>query len=216
MPLFTDPLEKIDAASVKEYARQRGADHITDADVEKALQKVMELAKPQASCQQCFYDTTSHMVLCDQPFTLNSPTVSQRLDEAPISLMYAVTLGEAIEKEVDSLFMQKEITQGLILDSALAVATAQYTKQLINMLNEAGESKGYKAVWVLNPGTGDWPAGQMSNLAKAVHAEQIGVSLLPSGMLMPRKTVTGIIGLQYSGAGCTGTCSSCAFGGTCG
>lgn len=216
MPTFNDPLQTLDAAQVKDYASQRGATDLTEEMVQEACQKVMDLAKPQGICQQGFYDTTSHMVLCDMPFTLNSPTVRQRMDEAPIALMYAVSLGEDIEKEVDSLFMNKEITKGLALDSALAVATATYTKQLVDTLNEAGAGKGYKAAWVLNPGTGDWPAGQMSDIAKAVHAEKIGVSLLPSGMLMPRKTVTGIIGLQYAGAGCSGTCSSCAFGGLCG
>ena len=197
MPTFTDPLREIDAASVKEYALQRGAAELSDDFVHEACQRVMDLAKPQATCQQCFYDSTSHMVLCDSPFTINSPTVCQRIEDSAIVLMYAVTLGEALEKEVDALFMNKEITRGLALDSALAVATAGYTKQLVDMLDEAGADKGYKAAWLMNPGTGDWPSGQMANIAQAVHAEQIGVSLLPSGMLMPRKTVTGVIGGIY-------------------
>lgn len=216
MPTFTDPLREIDAASVKEYALQRGAAELSDDFVQEACQRVMELAKPQATCQQCFYDSTSHMVLCDSPFTINSPTVRQRIEDSAIVLMYAVTLGEALEKEVDALFMNKEITRGLALDSALAVATAGYTKQLVDMLDEASADKGYKAAWLMNPGTGDWPSGQMANIAQAVHAEQIGVSLLPSGMLMPRKTVTGVIGLNFIGGGCSGSCSSCAMAGHCG
>ena len=216
MPTFTDPLREIDAASVKEYALQRGAAELSDDFVHEACQRVMELAKPQATCQQCFYDNTSHMVLCDSPFTINSPTVCQRIEDSAIVLMYAVTLGEALEKEVDALFMNKEITRGLALDSALTVATAGYTKQLIDMLDEAGADKGYKASWIMNPGTGDWPSGQMANIAQAVHAEQIGVSLLPSGMLMPRKTVTGVIGLNFIGGGCSGSCSACAMAGHCG
>ena len=160
----------------------------------------MELAKPKASCQQCFYDNTSHMVLCDNPFTVSSQRARQLIEDSAIVLMYAVTLGEAVEQEIDKLFMDKEITRGLALDSAVAVATANYTKQLIDMLDEAGADKGYKAAWIMNPGTGDWPSGQMANIAQAVHAEQIGVSLLPSGMLMPRKTVTGVIGGIYMNA----------------
>lgn len=216
MPTFTDPLREIDAASVKEYALQRGAAELSDDFVQEACQRVMELAKPQAICQQCFYDNTSHMVLCDSPFTISSPTACQRIEDSAIVLMYAVTLGEAVEKEVDTLFMNKDITRGLALDSALAVATAGYTKQLVDMLDEAGADKGYKAAWIMNPGTGDWPAGQMANIAQAVHAEQIGVSLLPSGMLMPRKTVTGVIGLNFIGGGCSGSCSACAMAGHCG
>ena len=108
------------------------------------------------------------------------------------------------------------VGRGLALDSALAVATAGYTKQLVDMLDEAGADKGYKAAWIMNPGTGDWPSGQMANIAQAVHAEQIGVSLLPSGMLMPRKTVTGVIGLNFIGGGCSGSCSACAMAGHCG
>lgn len=50
MPLFTDPLKEIDAASVKEYAQQRGAEELSDDIVNEACQRVMELAKPKASC----------------------------------------------------------------------------------------------------------------------------------------------------------------------
>lgn len=74
MPTFTDPLREIDAASVKEYALQRGAAELSDDFVQEACQRVMELAKPQAICQQCFYDNTSHMVLCDSP----SPSAARR------------------------------------------------------------------------------------------------------------------------------------------
>lgn len=220
MLLFTDSLKEIDAASVKEYAQQRGAQELSDDIVNEACQRVMELAKPQASCQQCFYDNTSHMVLCDSPFTVNSQAARQLIEDSAIVLMYAVTLGEAVEQEIDKLFMDKEITRGLALDSAAAVATAGYTKQLVDTLDEASAEKGYKAVWAMSPGTGDWPAGQTANIAQAVHAEQIGVSLLPSGMLMPRKTVAGMIGLNFAEAGgcssCGGSCGGCAMAGHCG
>ena len=151
MPLFTDPLKEIDAASVKEYAQQRGAQELSDDIVNEACQRVMELAKPQASCQQCFYDNTSHMVLCDSPFTVNSQAARQLIEDSAIVLMYAVTLGEAVEQEIDKLFMDKEITRGLALDSAAAVATAGYTKQLVDTLDEASAEKGYKAVWAMSP-----------------------------------------------------------------
>ena len=105
MPTFTDPLREIDAASVKEYALQRGAAELSDDFVHEACQRVMDLAKPQATCQQCFYDSTSHMVLCDSPFTINRPTVRQRIEDSAIVLMYAVTLGEALQKEVGPLFI---------------------------------------------------------------------------------------------------------------
>lgn len=220
MPLFTDPLQKIDAASVKEYAQQRGAEALSDDIVNEACQRIMELAKPQASCQQCFYDNTSHMVLCDNPFTVSSQSARRLIEDSAIVLMYAVTLGEAVEQEIDDLFMKKEITRGLALDSALEVATAGYTKQLIDTLNEASADKGYQAAWTMNPGTGDWPAGQMANIAQAVHAEQMGVSLLPSGMLMPRKTIAGMIGLNFAEGGgcggCSGSCGGCAMSGHCG
>ena len=219
MPLFTDPLKEIDAASVKEYAQQRGAQELSDDIVNEACQRVMELAKPQASCQQCFYDNTSHMVLCDSPFTVNSQAARQLIEDSAIVLMYAVTLGEAVEQEIDKLFMDKEITRGLAsirpqpLPRQVHQAARRYARR-------SQCEKGYKAVWAMSPGTGDWPAGQTANIAQAVHAEQIGVSLLPSGMLMPRKTVAGMIGLNFAEAGgcssCGGSCGGCAMAGHCG
>ena len=53
MPTFTDPLREIDAASVKEYALQRGAAELSDDFVQEACQRVMELAAGPRARRRC-------------------------------------------------------------------------------------------------------------------------------------------------------------------
>ena len=113
MPTFTDPLREIDAASVKEYALQRGAAELSDDFVHEACQRVMDLAKPQATCQQCSMTIRRTWSFATIPFTVSSQRARQLIEDSAIVLMYAVTLGEAVEQEIDKLFMDKEITRGL-------------------------------------------------------------------------------------------------------
>jgi cobalamin-dependent methionine synthase I len=49
--------------------------------------------------------------------------------------------------------------------------------------------------WRFSPGYGDWPLEQQPELIRLAHADKIGVSLSSSLMLMPRKSITAIIGL---------------------
>ena len=56
-------------------------------------------------------------------------------------------------------------------------------------------AQGFAMKWRFSPGYGDWPLEQQPELLRLAHADKIGVSLSSSLMLMPRKSITAIIGL---------------------
>ena len=56
-------------------------------------------------------------------------------------------------------------------------------------------AKGYRMRWRFSPGYGDWPMEQQPEIVRLSHAGEIGVSLSESFMLVPRKSITAIIGL---------------------
>ena len=53
--------------------------------------------------------------------------------------------------------------------------------------------------WRFSPGYGDWPIDQQPELIRLAKAGEIGVSLSSSMMLIPRKSITAIIGLYKEG-----------------
>jgi cobalamin-dependent methionine synthase I len=127
----------------------------------------------------------------------------------------AVTIGSAIEDEIDNLFLAKEYTKGLIMDAAATTATEMVADQLNRYIDELAAKRGFKTTWRYSPGYGDWPLAQQSALVKAIHADKIGITLTTSCMLMPRKSVTAIIGLKRTadfGCGPSG-CAGCSMHG---
>lgn len=56
-------------------------------------------------------------------------------------------------------------------------------------------AQGYGMRWRFSPGYGDWPLEQQPELIRVTKCESIGITLSESKMLVPRKSVTAIIGL---------------------
>ena len=64
-------------------------------------------------------------------------------------------------------------------------------------------AQGYGMRWRFSPGYGDWPLEQQPELIRVTKCESIGITLSESKMLVPRKSVTAIIGLykEVKGSG---------------
>lgn len=216
MPLFETSLHSIDTEKVRAYAAQRGQDHLNSSLVDECCQTVLELAVPKGVFQQGYYDKDSQHILCSVPFKLKSQQLTSYIAQSPILLMAAVTIGPLVEQEIDKRFLAHHIPGGIVLDSAAAVAAGQLLDELTDHINELTAPKGYRVLWRLSPGTGDWPVSQQVDLASAAGGSRIGLSVTAGGMLTPRKTATALFGLQQSGESCGGSCSGCAMAGHCG
>ncbi len=216
MPLYDGSLTSIDEKKVKEYAAQRGQEAVDDQIVDACCRLVLRLAAPKGVFQQGYYDGASHHLLCNAPFKLKSEQLAPYIAQSSILLMGAVTIGGAVEKEIDNRFLEQDITGGIVLDSAAAAATGQLLEQLTEHINTIVTPKGYSVLWRLSPGTGDWPVSQQVELANAAGGGRIGLGITAGGMLTPRKSLTALFGLRQDSAGCSGSCSGCAMSCHCG
>ena len=76
--------------------------------------------------------------------------------------------------------------------------------------------QGYMMKWRFSPGYGDWPIQQQPEILELAKGSVIGVSLTESLMLMPRKSITAIIGLYHPAPDCPAEpakkhdCSQCS------
>lgn len=215
MPLYTPKLTHINSQIVQQYVEQRSQDDVDSAVITAACSTVLHLASPQAVFQQVFYDSTSQHILCNAPFHFKSQQLLPYLEQAHIILSSAVTLGTAVEKEIDDCFLAKDFAKGIALDSAATVAAGQLLDVLTQYIREVCEPKGYKIIWRFSPGNGDWPVSQQTEAAKAAGGSQIGLSITAGGMLNPRKSLTAFFGLHTTESSCGGSCASCALSGHC-
>ena len=107
----------------------------------------------------------------------------------------AVTAGEEIEKEVTKKFQRGEYTSSILLDAAATTAVEQAADAMEKTIEQNPLIRGYSMRWRFSPGYGDWPLSQQTDLFRLSNAETIGIRLSSSMMMIPRKSITAIIGL---------------------
>ncbi|HHV78097.1 MAG TPA: hypothetical protein GXX40_00545 [Firmicutes bacterium] len=106
---------------------------------------------------------------------------------------FALTAGGALDQLITKLFAAGKVALGATVDacgSAAAEAVARLVQQEIaNRMKEEG-----KAVRIrLSPGYSGWPLSANELLLKASGGSELGIRVLSGGLLLPRKSVLGII-----------------------
>ncbi len=96
---------------------------------------------------------------------------------------------------VTKKFEQGEYAASVLLDAAATTAVEQIADGMEKAIAPKMAAQGYGMRWRFSPGYGDWPLTQQPELIRTSSAEKIGVHLSSSLMLVPRKSVTAIIGL---------------------
>ena len=100
------------------------------------------------------------------------------------------TIGPALEEKVTELSGSGKLLKAVILDSVGSVcaeATASYIDRVIAA--KAAEIK-LKTSCRASPGYGDWNIKEQRSVFDLLDGTKIGVSLTPSSMMVPRKSIS--------------------------
>ena len=131
----------------------------------------------------------------DTSFTIMSGRVSQMLRISDPVVLFMVTIGPALEEEVESLFKRDEMTRAVILD-AIGSETADDAADRMHriVIKQRAMAEGYKVTPRFSPGYGDWPVTVQGEFFKASHGDRIGISVNESSLMIPRKSVSAVLG----------------------
>ena len=105
------------------------------------------------------------------------------------------TIGPHLEEKATSYFGRNEPLRGLILDGIGSTAVDCLAQEACQFMNREASSCGHKASSPLSPGMPGWPIHEQRHLLQLVPAEQIGVHLTSSAMMVPRKSISMVIGI---------------------
>lgn len=127
------------------------------------------------------------------------------------------TIGPRLEAKVDEYFDQNEQLRGLILDHIGTAALDCLTTEVCQFMKREASSQGYKVGGPLSPGVLGWPILEQRHLFELVPAEQIGVRLTSLGMMVPRKSISMVIGMGPDMTTWTQAevCAGCSLKKTC-
>lgn len=131
----------------------------------------------------------------DSEFIIRSRQVTRMLRGSYSVVLFMVTIGPDLEKEVKELFARDEMAEAVILDaigSETADAAADEMHRVV-LKRLAGEN-GFSVTPRFSPGYGDWPVTVQGDFLAACGGGLIGISVNESSLMIPRKSVSAVAG----------------------
>ncbi|MFQ6103675.1 MAG: hypothetical protein ACE5OP_05200 [Candidatus Glassbacteria bacterium] len=122
------------------------------------------------------------------------------------------TIGSTLEERVRALFNEGRYLEGLALDTIGSVAVESAADQLNFHICDRGESGGLTGDRRFSPGYGSWSLEHQSLFFELLPHKDLGMTLTPSFMMVPRKSISFAVNLMKGGEiRSSSRCSRCGM-----
>lgn len=195
MPVYNATLTHIDIKETKRYAGLIKAADFPDKLLVQACTEAHILADPKGLWEMYAYDADTATILSNPPLSLKGEKIIKHLEHCSEVAVLGITIGEGLEKAVSDLFSQGEYTRGLLLDAAGTTAVEAAADQISALIARHAAKQGLDTTFRFSPGYGDWDIRVQPDILAILHAQRIGLTVTDTCMLVPRKSVTAVIGL---------------------
>jgi len=126
-----------------------------------------------------------------------------------VSLL-AVTLGPELDAWIDEQVAQGQYAAAAMGDAIGSAAAEEAIEQLDHQLQEQASQCGYQTTSRFSPGYGDLPLSFQKEFLEALQEEQLLLRVNAQFLLIPRKSITALLGWQPKGSSCQDQSKSCS------
>ncbi len=217
IPLKLEPRNLMRRQGIKQHGRLR-------PEMKKLIDEMLALVDRDSLLEPTVvYEIYPIVEVRDKQVILSGGAVlkgtrpSKVLKDARELAVVVSTIGPALENRASEYFRLGEPVRGFLLDGiGSAAIDALYQETCARLLRQA-EERGYQTGSRLSPGTAGFPISEQQTLFKLVPAGEIAVSLNPSGMMLPQKSASMVMGLGPKMATWTQAeaCARCHLKKTC-
>ena len=137
-------------------------------------------------------------VTLDDGATFGGSLVARALAGAREAALVVCTIGPALEERMSALFEEGDALRAVTLEGAGIAAIRQVSTLVGVRLCDEASARGLSVGMRANPGQEGWPIQQQRVLFGLVPAQEISVRLTPSYLMLPRKSVSFVVGLGPS------------------
>ncbi len=127
-------------------------------------------------------------------FHLSGTEVARYMSKCSKVTLVAATVGEEIDLEIHHLFDNGDSGRAVALDAAGSDAVEQAISWVNNLIDTEAGRKGFDTLHRVSPGYSLWSIQANLAIAQELDAGQIGIEVLPSCEMLPRKSVFAAIG----------------------
>jgi hypothetical protein len=126
---------------------------------------------------------------------IEAPMLPATLPEAKELIVLIATIGPKLEKQVTEYAKSGKALRSMVLDGIGTAAVDKLIPEAMRILAAEVAKQGYEISSPVNPGMPGFPMTEQWSLLELAPAKAIGVSLSSSGVLVPRKSTSMVIGI---------------------
>jgi hypothetical protein len=138
---------------------------------------------------------SDNQISLERDEVLQGPLLPAIFPEAKELAVVLSTIGPRLEKQVTDYSRNGATMQGTILDGIGSAAVDKLVSEVLRLIATEVSSRGYEISSPVNPGMPGFPLTEQWNLLGLVNADEIEVRLTASGVLIPRKSTSMVIGI---------------------
>lgn len=186
------------------------------ATTEKALAEGRSLLRPVVAYRELPVREMRHeRLILEGGGHLAGKLIGQHLAAAELAAVFVCTIGEAIDTRLAQV-MDDDPVLGLALDGLGSAAVEALAAAACRRVETLSGQRGQQVSIPLSPGMIGWPVleGQ-TQIFGLIDASAAGVSLTSSGMMVPRKSLTMVIGMGAHVLAAGTACDYCSLNETC-
>jgi hypothetical protein len=182
----------------------------------KALEEGLPLLQPQALYRRLSVEALRHRrVYLSEGAYLEGELIAQHLAPAREIIAALCTVGADLE-EYASAMMASAGVQALALEGVASAAVEALANELCSRIETEAASQGWQCTVPLSPGMTGWSVEEgQPQIFRLLDSTRIGVTLTSSYVMVPRKSLTMVIGVGPELLQGATTCDFCNMRDTC-
>ena len=147
---------------------------------------------------------------------LEGRDIAQHLHDASEVVLVAATLGVGVDRELRRLSLIDPLGQ-VVFDAAATAYIERTVDEVEARIRAEAIGRGLYCSWRFSPGYGDLPLSVQPSMLAALNAtRRLGITLTPSNLMVPTKSVTALVGLHATPQpGLASSCSVCSLAEFC-
>ncbi len=164
--------------------------------IDEEIDDAYQLIQPS-----CFYQLMDvkrvrrPRVLLEDGLTITSEVLSRVLGHCHRVAIFLTTIGQGLENKVAELMAEGQMLRATVFDAVGSEAAERTVCYLQERIGELAAADGAEITLRYSPGYCDWDITQQRVIFEAMNSAPLGVDLTEECLMVPRKSVSGIIGL---------------------
>ena len=180
------------------YGKDQGPNSSISSLISEEIEEAYGLIQPS-----CFYQLVDikrvrkPRVTLEDGSRITSKVLSQVLSRCWQVAIFVANIGQGLEEKVAQLMKERQMLRATILDAVGSEAAEKVACCLQDEVQELANSNGAEITMRYSPGYCDWDIKQQRILFQAMNSAPLKVSLTEECLMVPCKSVSGIIGLGH-------------------